>query len=178
MGRRPLYLFLYLSHTASLTYYFRSGCLEADTEAGIFVPVSFFWIFVYLFVFCFLGPHLQHMEVPRLGVQSELLLPASTTATATPDLSCICDLHHSSWQHRILNPLSRGQGSNLHLMVSGRIRFCCAMKGAPGYVKFAIRASASWSHARKISSPGFSLPQTPHRKSRMMMAVPPPPPPA
>ena len=25
-----------------------------------------------LFVFCFLGPHLQHMEVSRLGVQSEL----------------------------------------------------------------------------------------------------------
>ena len=24
------------------------------------------------FVFVFLGPHLQHMEVPRLGVQSEL----------------------------------------------------------------------------------------------------------
>ena len=36
---------------------------------------------------------MQHMEVPRLGVESELQLPASTTATATPDLSRICDLH-------------------------------------------------------------------------------------
>ena len=27
------------------------------------------------------------MEVSRLGVESELLLPAYTTATATPDLS-------------------------------------------------------------------------------------------
>ena len=32
-------------------------------------------------IFCFLGPHLQHMEVPRLGIESELQLPASTTAT-------------------------------------------------------------------------------------------------
>ena len=32
------------------------------------------------------------MEVPGLGVGSELQLPAYTTATATPDLSCICDL--------------------------------------------------------------------------------------
>ena len=24
--------------------------------------------FVFIFVFCFLGPHLRHMEVPRLGV--------------------------------------------------------------------------------------------------------------
>ena len=36
--------------------------------------------------FFFLGPYLQHMEVPRLGVKSELQLPAYTTVTATPDL--------------------------------------------------------------------------------------------
>ena len=34
--------------------------------------------FIYLFVF--LGPHPAHMEVPRLGVKSELQLPAYTTA--------------------------------------------------------------------------------------------------
>ena len=44
------------------------------------------------------------MEVPRLGVQSELQLPAYTTATAKWDLSHICDLYHSSLQHCILNP--------------------------------------------------------------------------
>ena len=41
---------------------------------------------------------MQHMEVPRLGVTLELQLPAYTTATATSDLSCICDLHHSTRQ--------------------------------------------------------------------------------
>ena len=52
-----------------------------------------------LFVaFCFLGPHPQHMEFPRLGVLSELQLPAYTTATAMPDPSCVCNLHHSSQQ--------------------------------------------------------------------------------
>ena len=55
--------------------------------------------------FFFLGPHLQHMEVPRLGVESELQLQVYTTATAMQDLSCICDLPYSSQQHRILNPL-------------------------------------------------------------------------
>ena len=45
--------------------------------------------------FFFLWLHLWHMEVPRLGVKSELQLPAYTTATAmaTPELSHICDLH-------------------------------------------------------------------------------------
>ena len=32
------------------------------------------------------------MGVPKLGVESELQLLAYTTATATLDLSCICDL--------------------------------------------------------------------------------------
>ena len=43
----------------------------------------------------FLGPHLQHMEVPRLGVTLELQLSAYAIATAMPDLSCVCDLQRS-----------------------------------------------------------------------------------
>ena len=57
------------------------------------------------YFFFFLGLHLWHIEVPRLGVKSELQLPAYATATATQDLSRISDLHHRSQQHRILNPL-------------------------------------------------------------------------
>ena len=63
----------------------------------------------YLFVFCFLGPYLWHMEVPRLGVKSELQLPAYTIATAMQDLSCVYDLHHSPWQCQILNPLNKAK---------------------------------------------------------------------
>ena len=40
------------------------------------------WFF-FSFFLVFLGPHPQHMEVPRLGVESELQLLARTTATAT-----------------------------------------------------------------------------------------------
>ena len=46
------------------------------------------------------------MAVPRLGVELELQLLAYTTAIAMADLNLICDLHHSSQQHWILNPLS------------------------------------------------------------------------
>ena len=45
------------------------------------------------------------MEVPGRGVELELQLAAYTTATATLDLSCICDLGRSSEQRGILNPL-------------------------------------------------------------------------
>ena len=39
----------------------------------------------FFFLFFFLRLHLWHMEVPRLGVEPELQLPA--TATAMPDPS-------------------------------------------------------------------------------------------
>ena len=41
----------------------------------------------------------------RIGATAE----AYTTATATPDLSIICDLHCSLEQGQILNPLSKAR---------------------------------------------------------------------
>ena len=67
--------------------------------------MSLLFLFFFPSFFLFLGLHLQHMEIPRLGVESELHLLAYTTVTAIQDPSHICNLHHSSWQHRILNPL-------------------------------------------------------------------------
>ena len=91
--------------------------------------------FVCLFV-CFLGLHPWHMEIPRLGVQLELQLPAYTTATATQDPSRVCDLHHSSWQRQILNPLRQARDRTCNLMVPSRISFCCATTGTPGMCVF------------------------------------------
>ena len=71
------------------------------------------------------------MEVPRLGFESELQLLATATATATPDLSCICDLHYSSRQGQILNPLSEVRNQTHNLMVPSWIHFHCARTGTP-----------------------------------------------
>ena len=60
--------------------------------------------FILCLNFFFLRVAPWHMKVPRLGVESELQLLAYTTATATWDPSHVCNLHHSSWQHWILNP--------------------------------------------------------------------------
>ena len=56
-----------------------------------------------------------HMEVPRLEIQSELHLWAYTKATATQDPSLVCDLHCSSRQCWILNPLSEAGDQTLVL---------------------------------------------------------------
>ena len=77
---------------------------------------------LFLLLFCFLGPHPRPMEVPRLGVESELELLAYTTATATQDPSHVCNLHHSSRHRRILNPLSKARDRTTNLMVPSQIR--------------------------------------------------------
>ena len=82
-----------------------------------------FFGFGVLFVgwFFFLGPHVRHMEVPRLGVKLELQLPVYTTATAMPDLSHIFDPHHSSQQRRILNPLREARDQTHVLMATSLV---------------------------------------------------------
>ena len=69
----------------------------------------------------FLGPYLQHMEVSRLGVKSKLQLPVYTTATARWDLSCICNLHHSSQKYQILKPLSKARDRTSNLMDTSQV---------------------------------------------------------
>ena len=67
--------------------------------AVLFYFISFYWGGGVL--------HPQHVEAPRLGAESELQLPAYTTATATWDPSCDGDLYNSSWQRGIPDSLSK-----------------------------------------------------------------------
>ena len=60
------------------------------------------------------------MEVPRLGVKSDLQLPAYTTATAMPDLS-ITTAHGNVG---ILNPLSGARDQNHVLMDTSQVHDC------------------------------------------------------
>ena len=69
------------------------------------------------------------MEVPRLGVESELQMLAYTTATQDP--SCICNLHHSSQECWIFNPLSEARDQTHNPMVTSWIHFHCVITGTP-----------------------------------------------
>ena len=56
---------------------------------------------------------------------------AYARATATPDPSRICNLHHSSWERWIFNPLSEARNLTRNLMAPSRIHFHYAMMGTP-----------------------------------------------
>ena len=77
--------------SGSVMYYF--ACLLIHLGWSLYPYLLAQWSFFVIF----LGPHLKHMEVPRLWIKSEPRLPAYTTATAMSVPSCICSLHHSSW---------------------------------------------------------------------------------
>ena len=59
------------------------------------------------------------MEIPRLGIELELQLPATAIATATQDLSHVCTLYHSSQQHQILNSLRKARDQT-HILMDAR----------------------------------------------------------
>ena len=78
-----------------------------------------FLLHSYLFIFCFLGPHPWQMQVPRLGVESELQLPAYAADNRgsaphlrpTPQLMDKLDPSSTEWgQGSTRHP----QGSTLH----------------------------------------------------------------
>ena len=67
------------------------------------------------------------MEVPRLRVELELQLLTTASATAMPDASHVCNLHHSSQRHQNLKPLSGVRDGTCVLMV----HYCWATMGTP-----------------------------------------------
>ena len=65
------------------------------------------FVFFFFFFFGFLGPHVQHMEVHQ---------SCSCQPMPQPDPCHIYNLHHSSPQCRILNPL-RGARDRTHILM-------------------------------------------------------------
>ena len=63
-----------------INFFFKTNSHLSQTHSKkiyiFFTPLPVFWFF---------GLHLQHIEVPRLGIELDQQLLAYVTATATPD---------------------------------------------------------------------------------------------
>ena len=112
-----------------------NSCLLFKLNGIYFNRVFLFFLFFCCCFFCFvfLGPNLWHTQVPRLGVKLELQLPVYTTATAMPDPGRVCNLHHTSWQGQILNPLSEARDRTCILMHASWVHFCWATMRTPSF---------------------------------------------
>ena len=134
---------IYLSHVCNLYHSSRQPRIldpldEARDQTLVLTRVTswdhchhgtpskvFFLSFIF---FAFLGLYPQPLGGPRLVVPSKLQLPARVTATATPDPTCVCELHHGLWQCWILSPLIEARDRTYNLVVPGQIHFCCATR--------------------------------------------------
>ena len=85
--------------------------------------------YLFFFFFFLFRAAPRNMEVPRPGVESDLQLPAYTTAIATWDLSHIFALHQSLQQHWIFNTLSEARDWTCVLMDASRVCYHWAMTG-------------------------------------------------
>ena len=83
----------------------------------------------FLIFFFFIGLHLWYMEVPRLGVESELQLLAYDTTTAMQDPILICDLCFSLEQHQILNPLRKARDRTCILRDTSQVPNLLSLSG-------------------------------------------------
>ena len=115
MKRLPLFIFSSINIFLKIIIHLKNASLNVMQilPERIFVPFSpdahsegfvfyLFFIFIFFAFLPFLGPLLLHMKVPRLGVELELQLLAYTTATATQDLSHVCNLHQYPIHYHLL----------------------------------------------------------------------------
>ena len=79
----------------------------------------------------------SHWPIPQPQqhqIQAESVLYTTAhcnTGSLTPDPNRICNLHHSSLQHWILNPLSKARNRTYVLTDSSRFLTCWATTGTP-----------------------------------------------
>ena len=83
------------------------------------------YLFVCLFIFCFRATSAEYgssQASDQIGAVAAGL--ATATATATQDPSHFCDLHQSSEEHWILNPLSKARDWIHILMDTNWVHYC------------------------------------------------------
>ena len=90
----------------------------SDCVSPLFKTLSFFLIYFFM-----VAPAAYGISQAR-NPESELQLPATVTATAIRDPSLVCDLHHSSRQHWILNPLSGARDRTCVFMATSWVHYC------------------------------------------------------
>ena len=114
--------------------------LTHESKVEVFCPLSVFYTFKSTpFLFFSFRADPLHMEVPGSG---QIIVTAASldTTTATRDPSHVCNLHPSSQQHWILNPLSEARDQTHIFMDTSQVRYRWATAGSPDLTIFRHQA--------------------------------------
>ena len=98
-----------LRSTNQRTIYELITCSVTSPPPTPSLGLVFFFSSLFFFVFCLF----RAAPVAYVGSQARGLIRATAAVLhhshSHVDLSHVCDLHHSSWQRQILNPLSEAR---------------------------------------------------------------------
>ena len=115
----------------------------------LYIILPFFYALgVFLF---FSGLHLWHLEVPSLWGQ--IRATAASHSHSNPRSEPRLRLHHSSWQCKILNPLSEARDWTRILIDSSHVHYLSATVGTPSNILCRwIMTEGQWLRAQILES--------------------------
>ena len=113
---------LLVSHTRRTRYH------RTSLPLNILLIFNYKWCYFFFWLLSFQGRSHGIWRFPGQGSSR------SCGFRPMPEPSHVCNLHHSSLLHQILNPLSKARDRTHNLMVPSRIRFYCATMGNSCYV--------------------------------------------
>jgi len=94
---------------------------------------SVFFLFFFFFFFCLFGAAAEAYGSSQSSslIRAESADLCHTHSSTRSEPSHVCNLHHCSWQHWILNPLNEVRDRNCVLMDTSRLHDHWAMTGTP-----------------------------------------------
>ena len=109
-------------------YQILSNATSEPTEMSMwslsFILLTWYTTWIHFFLFCLFRATPAACGSSQARVESEMQLPTYTTATAMSNPSLICNLHHSSWPHQILNPLREARNYTCIFKDTSWVRCC------------------------------------------------------
>ena len=118
----------------------------------IFLGLSFLYYFIYYYYYYYYYCLLRTTPMVYEGTQARAWIGA-VAATAAPDPSHICELHHNSpWQHQILKPLSEAKDWTCIFMGTTQVHYCWAKTwGTPLFIGCCVNKNLAGINAQECN---------------------------
>ena len=109
-------------------------------QCWIFNPLYHKWTltYIYMYIFCCCFCLFRAVLMAYGGSQARDWIRAVAAGLHHRHSNAGTKLHHSSWQHQILNPLSKARDGTCVLMDASQIRFLWARMGIPLYFSYIV----------------------------------------